>query len=361
MKILFVTEFYPQKGSKNFTGGVEARTFFTAEALKKSNQVQIIHKPRTNISANIFSIFDRIIFQFSAFFKTIFSEADVIEASNFTTYLPAFFAARIKNKPVVAWYPDVYQGTWFKYYDPITAFLGFWQEAISLKLGWDKIIALSHTTKEKLVGAGIDPSKIVVIYGGVDTQSLKSLKQKKLSTPTICTAARLVNYKRVDDLIKAVSLINQNGTNLNAIIMGDGPERKYMEDLTEKLDLKDKVKFLGNVPNTTVLKTISSCQLFSLPSIVEGLGIVTIESLAAGTPFVSSDIPPTREITKGGKGGLLFAPKDYHDLAKKITKLLGDKELYKKKQAEAFELVKNYDWSIIAKQTEDAFTKILKN
>ena len=112
MKILFLTEFFPSSSQLIFTGGVEARTFFIAQALAKKEKVIVLCRktkelkrnkklanltiypcglPVLNIEANFFSLFERTIFIISSFFKGLKTDFDLVEGSNFVSYLPAFF------------------------------------------------------------------------------------------------------------------------------------------------------------------------------------------------------------------------------------------------------------------------------
>jgi glycosyltransferase involved in cell wall biosynthesis len=77
--------------------------------------------------------------------------------------------------------------------------------------------------------------------------------------------------------------------------------------------------------------------------------------MSCGLPFVSANIPATREITQGGTGGFLYAPGDYQALAAHVIDLLCDKKLYTAKQDAVRALAKTYDWGEIAKETESVY------
>ncbi len=61
------------------------------------------------------SIFTRIYYLIYSFFKALTTDFDLIEASNFVSYLPAFFVSKIKRKPAIAWIPDVLGNDWFQF------------------------------------------------------------------------------------------------------------------------------------------------------------------------------------------------------------------------------------------------------
>jgi glycosyltransferase involved in cell wall biosynthesis len=118
------------------------------------------------------------------------------------------------------------------------------------------------------------------------------------------------------------------------------------------------MKFLGTIPQNELIRTLQKSQVFCLASSVEGFGIVVIEALAAGTPFVHSDLTVTREITHNGLGGLFFPVGEVDVLAKQLIRLLTDEKLYRQKQMEGQQLIKQYAWARVAKRTEMIYTKI---
>lgn len=340
-------------------GGVQARTFFVAKNLQSRNNLEIISINAENIQATTSSLFSRFYSGVKLIFSTPKQKPDIIEASNLTTYIPVFLLAKRLKVPAVAWIPDLIQKDWWKNFSFSVALSGFLLEKITTKLSWDHIIAMSKATRKKLIKAGVNDNKITVIYGGVETGKLKNLKVTKFTNPTICAISRLVPYKRLDDLINAIPYIAQKIPNISCKIIGEGNEKDKLQSLIKKLKLGSQVELLGNFPHQQAMKTLKQSHLFCLPSVVEGFGIVTIEAMAAGTPFVNARISPTVEITNGGKGGLLFEPNNPQDLAKKAINLLTNSKLYETKQSEGLDLSKRYDWTIIAKQTESLYKNVI--
>lgn len=360
MKLLFITEFFPDE-TLAFSGGVESRTFFTTQGLKKKHNVTVIARSKKHIAATSSSIFSRVKFVITATVQAIKAKADVIEGSNFVCYLPAFIAAKVSGARSVAWYADVYDAAWFTLMPPLVATTGFWLEKIGLHLPWDHVIAMSNATKTKLMQKGIPEHKISVIYGGVDVQSVASLSHETpYKHPTICTAARLVPYKHIDDLIRAFALVKFSIRHAQLIIMGDGPERRVLESLADQLQVASSVHFSGALQHKEVLKVMKRSHVFSLPSSVEGFGLASIEAAACGLPYVSADIPATREITRNGMGGYLYPVRDFQILAQKLVRLLTDAVVYQEKSQEVSTLAQNYDWKRIVSETESVYQSTLK-
>ncbi len=350
MRILFVTEFFPKDKNLQFTGGVEVRTYYLIKELRQHHQVDIISRSPKVIAATTSSLFARFLFIFQAIIKGIFISADIVEGSNFVTYLPAFLIAKLKGIPAIAWYPDVFIGTWQQKFGSVGV-IGEIAERFSIKLPWDKIIALSKQTKTKLIQAGVDPRKIIVVYAGINQIEFSLIKIPKYHKPTICCISRLVSYKRVNDLIYALKLIRSHLSQTQLIIIGTGPEEKKLKQLAQKINLAPSIIWMNHLSRVDLIKELKKSHLFCLPSITEGFGLVTLEALAASVPYVNANIAINREITHGGKGGLLFIPQSPQDLAKKIISLLSNKKLYQQKISEAKQLCQNYSWQKSAHRT----------
>lgn len=358
MKILLVTEFFPQNKKRIFTGGVEARTYYLWKYLKQNHSVEVISRPATQVSVSFLSVFSRLIFIIEAIIKGISCNADIVEGSNFVSYIPAFIIAKIKKIPAVAWYPDVFIGSWIQKFGFVGIF-GEITERISLALPWDHIIALSNQTKHKLIKAGINAKKISVVYAGIDKNEMVSIKIKKNNNPTLICISRLVSYKRVGDLIKAFSIVRKKISNTNLIIIGTGPQEKKLKQFAKKLNLKN-ITWKKHVTRKNLLKHLKQSHLLCHPSIVEGFGLVTLEALTSGVPYINADITINREITHNGKGGLLFKPKNPGSLAKQIIMLLTNKQLYKKKIIEGKQLLSRYSWKKSAQETRIIYIACIK-
>jgi glycosyltransferase involved in cell wall biosynthesis len=100
-----------------------------------------------------------------------------------------------------------------------------------------------------------------------------------------------------------------------------------MQSLTRDLELQDYVEFKGTINNPE--QYLSACDLFVLPSVFEGLGLVIIEAFRAGLPVIASNLEGPSEIIKNMKNGILFEASSSNDLASKISLLLNDERLCK--------------------------------
>lgn len=161
---------------------------------------------------------------------------------------------------------------------------------------------------------------------------------------------RLAFYKRTDVAVKAVDELVERGYKIAYHVIGEGEERE---------NLKSKnVVLLGNKPHGEVFQEYKKADFFCLPSEVEGFGIVTLEAMAAGLPFVNSDIPVHQEIAQASQAGLLFKSGDYLDLADKLETLIKNKKLYQKLSANALKFAKKYSLNRMVIETEKIYQSL---
>ena len=380
MKILIVIEYFPKSDNCEVRGGVEARCFYIAKELSKKNDViiltsweqgtkkedyfsgiKVIRCGKQRKYSQSGSILARISFTISSYLVGRSIKTDIVEGYNFLSYLSAYYIAKKNNAKSIATYHDVWLGSWIKNVGFITGIFGELYERLNLSRKWDCFIANSYFTKENLVKVRINKDRINVVYNGVDLENYNKIKAIKESNTTICCIARLVSYKKVDDLINALSIIKKKIPNIKCNIIGIGPEEDNLKNLSKRLDLDKNVDFLGTLEDhKEVIKKIKESHLFCLPSIVEGFGMVVVEAMAANVPYICSDIKPIKEITNNGKGGLLFSAGNYNDLADKILELLDNKKLYIVKKKEAILFVKQYDWKLIVKKLQKIYDGLLK-
>ena len=206
----------------------------------------------------------------------------------------------------------------------------------------DKLIVNSDYSLNRSLAMGVNPDKIMKILGGVDCDKFRPIKNKKNSKIVrIVLVSRLVKFKGIEYSLKAIKeLIYKHGINLNYTIVGDGPEKKNLINLSRKLKIEKKVNFLGAVNLNNVSKILSRKDIFlHLPVYLEKhergssyihtetMGRSICEASACGLPVVSSRVGGVPEVILEGKTGLLVKERDYREAAKNITLLLREHKI----------------------------------
>ena len=192
-----------------------------------------------------------------------------------------------------------------------------------------KLIAVSEGIRKVAVAAGVAPDRIAVLYSGVDrSESVDETKgdRKRIRERhglseeqlVIGTIANLFPRKGCEVLIAAVGEIAPRNPDLHCLIVGGG-DRSYRDELNRLVrerGLNERVTFAGF--QGEVPAYLAAMDVFVLPSLMEGFGIVLLEAMAAGRAVVASAVGGIPEIVEDRVTGFLVPPKDPHALAEKV-------------------------------------------
>ncbi|MEA3015519.1 MAG: teichuronic acid biosynthesis glycosyltransferase TuaC [Sphingomonadales bacterium] len=173
----------------------------------------------------------------------------------------------------------------------------------------DGLLAVSKAMKRSMVALGLPEERIRVHYTGVDRDFFIPVGRAEpkrwlgVEGPLIVTAGALLARKGPDLAIKALALIP--GATL--IFVGDGPLRPELDLLARRLRVDDRVRFLGGRPHDEMPRWLATADVTLLPTVSEGLANVWVESLACGTPVVTTDVGGAREVIDRPEAGRLVA------------------------------------------------------
>jgi glycosyltransferase involved in cell wall biosynthesis len=198
----------------------------------------------------------------------------------------------------------------------------------------DYITAISEATREALVEyENIPRNKIKVVYNGIDDSHFFSNPDYEFKTslgiPTkasiLGTVARLDAIKNQKMMIKALNRVLEKFPNTYLIIVGDGPERKNLEELASSLNLTSNIFFTGFKEDAYRFYQIMD--IFLLTSFSEGTAMTLLEAMASRLPIIGTDVGGNPEIIKNGETGYIIPRDDDQFLAEVIERLLSDKSL----------------------------------
>jgi glycosyltransferase involved in cell wall biosynthesis len=173
-----------------------------------------------------------------------------------------------------------------------------------------------------------DKPRHVCVYNIVDDEySRLSMKEpldhpwlQSKECPVLVAAGRLASWKGYEDLIHAIKVLSAM-RHTRLIILGDGPDRKKLQNLIDELSLSNDIQLLGYVDNP--LKYFAHADLFVHSAHVESLGNVIVEALMCGLTAVCTDCPTgPREVLQDGKYGYLVPMRDPQAMAAAIERAL---------------------------------------
>ena len=170
-------------------------------------------------------------------------------------------------------------------------------------------------------------AKFRLVHCGLALEDLTALPTDQRDADTIICVGRLCSDKAQAGLLKAFALVSPKFPTIRLRLVGDGPDRAILEQLTRDLGIASTVTFLGRLPEVETLREISRSGLMVLPSFWEGLPVVLMEAMALGVPVISSRVAGIPELIDHDRNGLLFTPAKWSDLANAIARLLEDRAL----------------------------------
>lgn len=187
-----------------------------------------------------------------------------------------------------------------------------------------RVICISeHVREQVLEGAG-QSCRTSVVYNGVDPQLFSPGKELASNQPKIVSVGNLIPIKGHELLIRAVAALTAEFPALSLEIIGDGPERERLELLTSKLNIRERVKFLGRRSRSEVAAAVQACTLFALPSRYEGLGCVYLEAMSVGKAVIGCREQGIAEVIQHGSNGFLVGPDNERELTLALAMLLRD-------------------------------------
>ena len=192
----------------------------------------------------------------------------------------------------------------------------------------DKIIAVTDGLKSMISGRfSVDKSRIIVISNGVNIHRFHPNGRQTGTGIRLGFVGNLVNWAGVEILVRSLPLIRQHFQNVELLIVGDGQERRDLENLVQSLNVQSQVTFAGKVAPQEVPDFINQCDICYVPAIagrnskIGGSSLKLYEYLACGKPVIVSDIPGL-DMVRTHQLGRVVPPGDVAALASATIDLL---------------------------------------
>lgn len=231
--------------------------------------------------------------------------------------------------------------------------------SVPLLLKSKNIIVPSDLFSNKLLNFVPDLYKNKIIIspsGGISKEFFhRGNEMEESRIPLIGYVSRIDRGKGWDVFIRALQILQNEGVDFKAELIGRGKEAEMLESSISKLKLKEKVRFLGPKSHTELKDIYQTFDLFVFPTtLFESLGLVGIEAMASSVPVIGSHIGGLTTYIKDGINGYFFTPGDADSLADKIKTYFSlSKDERIKMKEEAFATANEYE-------SEKVNTKLLE-
>lgn len=263
---------------------------------------------------------------------------DLIQTNNYNACFPSYLAGRVRKIPVVCMVHGMYGKKWIKMRGPFLGTISMLVEKFQISHSFDKVIFLSEFARKEGIKIGI-PEKITkVIKPGVDFKKYKLAKKE----PFVLFVGRLAKQKGLEYLLSAAKELPE----IEFLIVGSGEQGKKLRKTASK-----NVKFLGFVPEKTLIDLYSKALVFCLPSIGETFGFVILEAMASGCAIVST-VPLDYK-------GMRVDVGNVKQLKEAIDFLIKNPEIAKKMGRENRKIAKTYKWKDFMNELVKTYEEIL--
>lgn len=257
------------------------------------------------------------------------NKPDVVYAHSSDTALPAFLIAKLfKAKYVLRLYGVSYVKTKrFKvsYIFLYTAF-GFKADLYILTNDGTAADAVAYSL-------GAPHEKVYFLKNGVNKKwaegAINENLRRKMAPngeQILLSVSRLANWKQVDLILKVFANLIKLNANLRLLIVGDGPEMKYLKNLSADLNIDKHVLFVGGQPQSEINRYMKIADVFISMNALSSLSNPVFEAMVCGLPVIALNRGTTSELIKNGENGILVEDDQLEYLPERINNLFKNNE-----------------------------------
>ncbi|MCW4004038.1 MAG: glycosyltransferase family 4 protein [Candidatus Bathyarchaeota archaeon] len=231
------------------------------------------------------------------------------------------------------------------------------------------IITISKYSLEKIQRHyRVEPSKVRIVPNGVDVEKFKPISNVEAvkeqfglgNEPCVLFVGSLIPRKGLSFLVEAAKKIVAEYPVTKFLVVGEGSQKKELTATLQAANLLGNFMFIGNVKEDLLGALYNCADVFVLPSIQEGQGIVLLEAQASGKPVVAFDVGGVKEAVRDGETGFLAKQGSVDALTDALLKLLSDKTLREKMGASGRKFVsENFTWDICAQKVLNVYREVL--
>jgi glycosyltransferase involved in cell wall biosynthesis len=239
-----------------------------------------------------------------------------------------------------------------------------------LKKRVDCFFVLNKNT-ERYFSHLVGSKKVQISTMGIDFSVYRKINKNKArdelgldcNKKYVLFVGSMVERKGLDYLIRSIPTITKRIPDAELLLVGEGHCKTRLKLLTHALGIHDKVQFIPEsntsprIPDEKLPLYYNAADVFVLPSLIEGLGVVGIEAMACETPFIGTNVDGIPSLVDQFKAGILIPPKDSKSIANAVIRLFHASDPIVIDREHARE---SYDWHNIAKETISVYDRLFQ-
>jgi len=234
----------------------------------------------------------------------------------------------------------------------------------------DRCIVLSEAFGQVLIAQyGVAPERVRCVPGGVDVDAFAvdgtpADARQRLTwpqdRPLVLAVRRLVPRMGLEQLIDAIATVRKAVPDVLALIAGKGPLREELQERIAALGLEHHVRLLGFVPEADLPYAYRAATVTVVPTVrLEGFGLITLESMAAGTPPLVTPVGGLPEAVSSLSPELVLAGASAHAIADGLAAALQGRRPLPSPAACVAHVRAHHDWPVIARRVAKVYREVL--
>jgi glycosyltransferase involved in cell wall biosynthesis len=277
--------------------------------------------------------------------------ADILHAQTFASAIPGMRARRRYRKPLVI---TLHTSHFLR-----LAQRPAWQPVLRWIIrSADWVLTASEEIRGVALGL-VHRERVEALTNGVDTELFAPpVRRERGGRPRIIVPRRLFEKNGVEYFIRALPLVRRE-VDVEAVLVGDGPERERLEVLAGELGVRDAVRFLGKRPNTDMPALLAAADIAVFPSLMEATSVAALEAMSCGVPVAASRVGGLPEIVDESVGAL-FEPADPQSQAAALISLLRRTDLPALGRTARQRVVENWSVARLAGRHVEIYEMLLR-
>jgi len=228
----------------------------------------------------------------------------------------------------------------------------------------DAVIANSHYTAKKIATQyAIAPGNLHVCYKTIQqdrwARALQSRAQQAPHPRRVLFVGGNMQRKGLPTLIQAVSMARDAIPDLELWVVGGDKAIEAMKGVCKAAGVDQQVHFWGRKDQEELVDLYAQSDVFVMPSLTEGFGLVFLEAMASGMPIIGSQAGGIAEVVEQGQNGILVPPGDPIELAAALRRLLTDPDLYARLKRVGLETAARFDLQSMMRCTTGVYQSVL--
>lgn len=313
MRILFILEYYAPH-----IGGVETLFKSLTEKLdSEGHEIVVLTNrfdnslPKKEETSNTTIVrrkfYNRYLFTFLAWWPALkwARQADIIHTTSYNAAVPAWIAAKLTHTKSIITFHEKWGKLWFQlpWMSSISKQLHYLFEWMITKFSFDKFVAVSEATRKSLIESGISKDQIEMIYNGINYKDFPLYQGSKPESPfSFLYFGRAGIAKGLNLLLPAFASlleINRDAQLILILPTEDNPIVRKVMKLIDQYNISNAVLIKNDLSYDALKNEISVADSVVIPSYSEGFCFAAIETMAIGTPIISSGQGALKEVVRG--------------------------------------------------------------